>query len=304
MKAGSESMNHMNEAAQEFSKSILTNADCPAINVPSFFMKRMSVSNPKPTQYYHYHDCYEMYYLYSGERYYFIKDKTYHLKTGAFVFIEPYTIHCSSNFKKSGYDRIVLYFKKDFVDELLRAVGASESFDKYSESCHVLMLDSCEQRFVEALYETMLQEYAAAPSEAYLKTSLVQLLLFIGKSEYKLEAPPLDYANPTHKMISEITGYINNNYTENITLSHISNRFHISPCYFSRTFKSLKGHSFTEYLNNVRIKEARNYLEKTDMSILHIAQATGFDGNTHFGRVFKKIVGVSPLSYRKSVQKK
>lgn len=57
-----------------------------------FFIKR--VSNQKPTREFlhHYHDCYELYYLYSGERYYFIQDKTYHVTDGSFVLIPPLLI--------------------------------------------------------------------------------------------------------------------------------------------------------------------------------------------------------------------
>lgn len=276
-----------------------------AVYKSTFFMERKANSSPKPSQYYHYHDCYEMYYLYSGERYYFIKDKTYHVKSGALVFIEPYTIHCSANFEECGFDRLLFNFKKEFIEKLLAAVGAGNPFECYEKNSHVIQLDLHERAFVEALFGTMMQEHLkhGETSEAYLKTSLVQLLLFISKNEHQLEAPPLDYANPTHRMISEITVYINNNFGEDITLSAISELFHISPCYFSRAFKANTGFSFTEYLNNVRVKESQKYLSHSDMSIMHIAEIVGFKSNTHFGRVFKNIIGMSPLAYRKSICK-
>ena len=56
--------------------------------------------------------------------------------------------------------------------------------------------------------------------------------------------------------------------------------------------------SFTEYLNNVRIKEARILLEKSDMRVIDIAEAVGYSSSCHFGRVFKSVVGDSPLGYR------
>lgn len=267
-----------------------------------FFMERLVVHAPKPTPHYHYHNGYELYYLYSGERYYFIKDRTYHLEKGALVFIDPYTIHCSANFEESGFDRMLFNFRKEFIEKLLLALGVADPFECYRRFSRVIQLNLHERAFVETLFETMLDEYnkGDAASEAYIQTSLTQLLLFISKSEHQLESPPLDYTNPTHKIISEITGYINNNYSSDITLGSISEKFHISSCYFSRTFKKATGLSFTEYLNNVRIKEAQKFLHKTDMSILDIAETVGFKSNTHFGRVFKRIVGMSPLAFRKS----
>lgn len=276
-----------------------------AVHKSVFFMERKAIQKPSPSQYYHYHDCYEMYYLYSGERYYFIKDKTYHVKSGSLIFIEPYTIHCSANFEEYGFDRLLFNFRKEFVEKLLLAAGVENPFECFEKNGHVIQLDLHERAFAESLFDTMMSEQRADSeiSEAYMKTSLVQLLLFISKNKHQLEAPPLDYANPTHKIISEITGYINNFYSEDITLSLISELFHISPCYFSRTFKSTTGFSFTEYLNNVRIKESQKYLASTSMSIMDVASSVGFKSNTHFGRVFKSMIGMSPLNYRQSIGK-
>lgn len=296
----------MKAKKQEDNYKLTSASQFRAIYKSTFFMERKNVPSPKPSQNYHYHDCYEMYYLYSGERYYFIKDKTYHVKGGALVFIEPYTIHCSANFEEYGFDRLLFNFKREFIDDLLSAVGAVDPFECYEKNSHVIQLDLHERGFAEMLFETMMQEYESGGemSEAYLKSSLVQLLLYISKNEHQLEAPPLDYANPTHKMISEITGYINNNYKENITLASISELFHISPCYFSRAFKNSTGFSFTQYLNNVRIKESQKLLAGSNMSILEISEAVGFNSNTHFGRVFKGIIGMAPLAYKSSITKK
>ena len=84
-----------------------------------------------------------------------------------------------------------------------------------------------------------------------------------------------------------------------MTLQTISERFYISPYYFSRTFKQITGFTFIEYLNGVRIKEAQKLLRKTNLSIGKIAESVGYQNNTHFGRLFKKATGISPLAYRK-----
>ena len=97
----------------------------------------------------------------------------------------------------------------------------------------------------------------------------------------------------------EILGYINNHYFENLTLESISTRYYLSTFYFSRTFKEVTGFHFIEYLNNVRIKEAKKLLINSSRSIHEIAAAVGFNNTTHFGRVFKQITGCSPSAYEK-----
>ena len=286
----------MKNTRQNFSHSITADA----VNVPSFFIRRVSVQSPEPSQYYHYHDCYELYYLHAGDRYYFIKDKTYHATEGSVVFIEPYAIHCTCNFEKKGYDRTVIYFKREFAEGVLNALG-SDFFDSYGNDCHIHKTNLADRALIRLTIENMQAAYdSASDCETYLKAALVHLLLLLSGHRASSDIPAIEYANPTHRMISEITGYINNNYSENITLKAISVRYYISPCYFSRTFKSLCGLSFTEYLNNVRIKAAEELLAGTDMTVTDISAAVGFSGSTHFDRVFKKITGVSPTAYRRN----
>lgn len=283
--------------------NITDKSNFEAVFKSSFFMERQNVPSPRPSQNYHYHDCYELYYLYSGERYYFIKDKTYHVESGAFVLIKPYEIHCTANFAQHGYDRLLINFKKDYLEKFLIATTNTNLFECFDKNIHTIMLNPQQQHFAELILENMLQEYhpESISENDYLKTSLMQLLMFIGKHRSSSGDNIFNYVNSTHKTISEITGYINNHYYEDITLASISEYFYISPCYFSRIFKKLSGLSFTEYLNNVRIKEARKLLYKTDMSIGEVAEATGFKSNTHFDRVFKNIMGISPLNYKKSI---
>ena len=286
----------MNNTRQDFSHSITADA----VNVPSFFMRRVADQSPAPSQYYHYHDCYELYYLHSGDRYYFIKDKTYHATEGSVVFIEPYAIHCTCNFEKKGYDRTVIYFRREFAESILEALGA-DFFESYGSGCHIRKTSMSDRVLISRTIENMQKAYDSQNNcTAYLKAALVHILLLLSGNLISSDVPAIEYANPTHKMISEITGYINNNYSENITLADISARYYISPCYFSRTFKSLCGLSFTEYLNNVRIKAAEELLAGTDMSVTDISAAVGFSGSTHFDRVFKKITGVSPTAYRRN----
>lgn len=273
-----------------------------AVYKSSFFIERSNVPVPIPSHIYHYHDCYELYYLYSGERYYFIKDRTYHVESGSLVLIKPYEIHCTANFAQYGYDRLLINFKEDFIEDLLPVFKKTNPLECFENEINTIILNPREKQFIESLLETMISEKENGDlcDNPYIKVSLMQLLLFINKNHRYSFSDIHSYANSTHKSISEITGYINNHYNENITLDTISDLFYISPCYFSRTFKKVCGISFSEYLNNVRVKEARKLLYKTDMSITRLAETVGFSSNSHFDRVFKNLTGMSPLAYRKA----
>lgn len=266
-----------------------------------FFIDRAMVTDPKHTQHYHYHNCYELYYLYSGERYYFIKNKTYHVTRGNLILIKDYDIHCTTNCAKHGYDRMLINFKKEFMEGLLDSVNDIDLFECFKKDVHIIRLDPQEQHFIEQLLRSMHNEFKneATGYLTYLKTALIQLLTFTNRHNDQLVESNTKYANSTHKTISEITGYINSNYTCKLSLSTISAQFFISPYYLSRTFKNVTGYSFIDYLNYVRIKEAQKLLRRTDLTIAEIAESVGYTSSTHFGRTFRKITGMSPLSYRK-----
>ncbi len=265
-----------------------------------FKIERVSTTTPTSSRTHHYHDLYEIYYLYSGDRYYFIKDKTYHIKRGNMVLIKPYDIHSTSSSSKSGYDRILITFKKSYLNGFLEAVKDLNLFECFEKDIHVIPFTFAEQSLVESLLISMLNEYEReAPGyEYFLKSALVQLLLIVCRHSGQLDSTTQSYASAAHKTVSEVAAYINTRYFEDITLKTISDRFFISPCYFSRTFKRVTGIPFIEYLNGVRVKEAQRLLKQTEMSIVEVSEAVGFKSTTHFGRTFKGIVGISPIEYR------
>lgn len=291
----------MHKLKEKVEKGTKTNPTFEALYEQDLNIAKALSTTPSTYPYYHYHNYYELYYLFSGERYYFIEDKTYHIKTGSLVLIKPNVIHGTISYSKVGFDRILICFKKKFLAEILPILSDTDIFKCFNEGIHVIPLESDVQNYIEFSINNILKEYNEAKTgwESYIKFALSQLILYISRHVKRPDSYEPIYINSTHKIISEITAYINNNFNEDITLNAVSDMFHISPCYCSRTFKKLVGFSFSEYINNVRIKEARKLLAKTDMSVSEIAYQIGFNSSTHFGRIFKNIVGISPLEYRK-----
>jgi YesN/AraC family two-component response regulator len=147
----------------------------------------------------------------------------------------------------------------------------------------------------------MLEEFTSAQPgwEDFLKASMTQLLLFSVRRGEPAKNLPSNDPDATQQAIAKVAAYINTHYAEDITLKAVAQQFFISPCYLSRTFKRITGLPFSEYLNGVRIKEAQRLLHQSDHSISRIAMDVGFNNCTHFDRVFKHAVGVSPGVYRK-----
>lgn len=93
--------------------------------------------------------------------------------------------------------------------------------------------------------------------------------------------------------------YIQNNCSESITLNNMSSLCNISSSYFSKLFKREIRENFSNYVNKVRIKKAKELLQNSDIPVINISIDLGFEDCGYFIKVFKNIEGVTPAMYRK-----
>lgn len=95
--------------------------------------------------------------------------------------------------------------------------------------------------------------------------------------------------------------YIDKNYHRNINLSDVAAQVYMTPNYLSQLMKKELQMGFVEYLTNFRINVSKSLLLDLQLKSYEIAEKTGFADYSHFSRVFKKITGMSPREYRRSV---
>jgi AraC-like DNA-binding protein len=99
--------------------------------------------------------------------------------------------------------------------------------------------------------------------------------------------------------ISTALHYLENNYFHQIDIASLAEKFGFSRAYFSSLFAQKTGETPYDYLTKIRIEKAKNYLIHSNYSIEEIAFSVGFNSLQRFSELFKKRLGVSPLSYRK-----
>jgi two-component system response regulator YesN len=109
------------------------------------------------------------------------------------------------------------------------------------------------------------------------------------------------YSNELFRSILDAKQNVDTHFDEHLNSSDLAAKFHLSRSYFSICFGKIVGVPFSEYLRNVRMDRAKDYLRKTSKSIGEIADAVGYEDEKYFSKVFKKIVGMSPVEYRKQM---
>ena len=130
-------------------------------------------------------------------------------------------------------------------------------------------------------------------SELFINLARVSL------AKSKIEQEPVPDISASAKGFNEILNYIQENYTESLTLQDVADFAGYSPSYFSRYFKNNTNICLFEYINRIRIKKACLLLKKTNETVLEIAYTVGYNNVSFFNRYFKKITNLSPVEYRR-----
>ena len=237
----------------------------------------------------HAHDDYELYYLISGQRDYFIRDRTYRVERGSFVFIEREELHRTIDTGVPNHERVVLNFSSALLAE----------FPLQGHS-GVITLPLQEQYKGETLVRELIEEAKrdAPGRDIMLELLLKQLLLLLFRTQAEQPAPD-EQPSSAHRVISEVAAYVGTNYGESLRLNDVAKRFFVSPYYLSRKFKQCTGFGFSEYVQLVRVREAQRLLRETDLKMIEVASRIGIEPVANFYKLFKSANGCSPLQYRK-----
>jgi two-component system response regulator YesN len=107
------------------------------------------------------------------------------------------------------------------------------------------------------------------------------------------------YADTPH--IQRIQQFISKNLSQAITLKDIAAHVHLAPEYVCSLFKKHTGQTLSQYIIQQRVEQAKLKIITTQLSMREIAETCGFRDYCYFSNTFKKITGMSPSQYQKSV---
>jgi AraC-like DNA-binding protein/ligand-binding sensor protein len=113
----------------------------------------------------------------------------------------------------------------------------------------------------------------------------------------------LQIKNVKNEKIQKAIEYICKDFTRPISAANVAEECNLSASRFVHLFKESAGKTFSEFLTEMRIEQAKKLLSETNMKIYDVAVDSGFSEQSYFGAVFKKNTGCSPGSYRKKHRK-
>ena len=238
----------------------------------------------------HSHSYYEIYFLVSGSRRVFLKDKLYDLSAPGVVVIPPYVMHKTEG---EAFERVNVCISPDALSDY-----AKETLERLS--CRII--DTSKEDFLEIKklldLAAELKEEAHPYSEERFKSIIAYLILFLDRLPEKYLRTTAEESG-THELIFSIIEYVNAHYRKGCSLADISKEFFLSKTSLCAKFKSVMHCSINDYILKNKINHAKELLIKTTMNVEEIALDSGFSSSNYMGLVFKNKLGCSPLQFKK-----
>ena len=269
------------------------------------------------------HESYELTYIVKGQIDYIIDDKVYHLKPGSTIIVWPGVEHSYEVIEECEVACVYFTLNTDAEDDTnTNVVQTQDDLDDdvkdeknldtlfktspiSQEDIDAVVITGKGQKDIATTVNAILSENS---QEAFGRAPLLQalaltMIVYINRSlQEQIEEQKRIQEGSAVELVEIACDFIEENYTENITVADIADYIYLSAGYFSRVFNKEKGISPMNYLTDYRIDKAKHLLETTDLKMSNIATMTGFTTPQRFNAAFKRVTGDTPSDYRKEFQ--
>ncbi|OCT14673.1 hypothetical protein A8709_10845 [Paenibacillus pectinilyticus] len=253
----------------------------------------------------HFHDWYEIVYVYRGSGTFFIDHTFYDMKQGDLFLIPGNTIHRATPDKDTPVTSTAIYFSPSLLqnpllgDEFsyLHSFEQATALRSYQLSTRLAQAQHLDQS-LESMHLELKHPRVGQRQAIFLQ--LLQLLLYIQREMGSETKSPQGDSLVGPVWMREILLYLDQHFCENIGLRSLAKQASVTPAHFSRVFKQFIGMNITTYIMTKRIIRAKQLLQESDASVRTIADLCGFESLPHFHAMFKRVLGVTPAAARKS----
>lgn len=239
----------------------------------------------------HSHAFTELFYVRDGRGEFLLEDKIYPISKDDLIIVNPHINHTEI----SKGTPPLSYFT-------VGVEGVCFSFNDQKE----YRIFNCRKKEADLLfYFNSLFQELDKQSEGYEKICNYLLHILILQLQRITDSPfELITAQHPSKECAYIKRYLDSNYSENITLDHLSALSHLNKYYLSHEFTKYYGISPMNYLSRKRIDVCKELLENTDYGISDIAHLVGFSSQSYLSQSFRKSCGMTAGTYRKLKKKR
>ena len=292
------------EGKKDVDKSIYTDDSQFIIDSNKILSKDQLINIRKHTRFVefpeHKHNYIEFNYVYKGKLTEVIYNKEINLKEGQIIFLNKDITH---KIKKSSEDDIIINFiiRPEFFDFLLSLSNDENTIFSFllksiymnNNKGEYLYFKVDDERYIQEILEKIIIEIyePSMISSTSIKLLVGLLIVELIKKPDKIEMYSVD--NYDSLMIIDIFKYIDNNYA-NATLMEISESLNQPHYKISKLIKKHTNMTFKELLQEKRLDIAKKLLNDTEIPIVEVITAVGYENLTYFYKIFKEKYGCTP----------
>lgn len=258
--------------------------------------------NPKLNDFYywHFHPEFELTFIEAPQGTRRVGNHVGQFEGSDLVFIGSNIPHLNFDYGiRTEYKKVVLQIKEDFFkNDFVTTPELASIYQLFENSKKVI----CFNGTTKELVGKRLKEIHHLPNfEQFIEVlSLFQMLATSNEKTFLHELPFDDfYNNKEQNRLKIVYVFIENNFQRNITIDEMGQLTHLSKAAFCRYFKKMTRLTFTEFLNQFRIEQAKRLL-KEDKNVTETCYECGFESLSYFNRIFKKVVGQNPIQFKKN----
>ncbi len=231
---------------------------------------------------------YQLIYCYTGKVSFISCNHKFTLKKNEWLYIPSKTPYEFIVSKQSCSISAIMFNGSD-VDNLLKQLNLTKPslICTHEDNIPVKLLSKLIKSINESTY-----------FNGYINSSLVYSLA-VSLSIHNRHNPSKN-ENSKIQMLTPIVKYINNNYSEDITLEELADLISVSPQYICKLFKDCLNTRPFEYITKVRMQYAKMMLVSTKKSVNQISETVGYKDCSYFCAIFKRQEGITPAKYRNS----
>lgn len=233
----------------------------------------------------------EFHFILHGNGNYFVRDASYPVKSNSVLMIGSEEIHAHSLEPGAKLSKICL-----MLSPCIFSKSQLAGVIKRLHHIRHLRLTAKQMATVEYLLQSISHELDAKEiRHTEIILNYINCMLIILDRAAANTGHPEVNDNP---LIKSAIQYIDQQFSEDISLSNMANYLGLSPCYLSSIFRRYIGLGFKEYLTQRRIIEAKKLLKSTQLKVTAIAYEVGFNSKSAFYKDFQILTGVTPNRFR------
>lgn len=238
----------------------------------------------------HTHEGYVVGVIERGTEAFYYRRAMHAAPAGSIVVINPGEVHTGQAGEDAGWSYRTLYPNLDLIKRVMVEMGNQP--DKLPFFPKPVIEDRQLAGQLHQLHLILENSAAALERESAFISVLAHL---VGRhADHRTALPRL---GNERQAIKRVQDYLQTNYAQNVSLSHVADLVNLSPYHLARIFRKEVGLPPHAYLTQVRIVQAKKLLAR-GQPIVEVAAETGFVDQSHLTRHFKRFVGVTPGQYR------